>query len=261
MAFDVVVLSTNDSPLYYQCAPLVVAAWRKFFPRVEVMIAYTGRLDLVPRLQQIAPVAVFENKPGYPSGNWAKMIRYFLAAKQGNRVCMIHDMDSLPLQRQYYIDLTKDRAAGFLLCVGWEVYAQTEHSGKFPAGCMCAEGWVFDQILRQDDVRVGLFDHKEDLNAHPDVFSDESLMRALIAQWPSPRLQFVPREVNIHRDWVDRSWWAVDVDRLNRGPTATDCGYAECNLLRPPSAHWPQIKPIADYILGKDATMNEALLA
>ena len=252
MPFDCVVLSTNDDPRYFQCVPIVIKAWRKWFPKVEILLAYTGKEEMLPYLNQFAPVSYYKPLDGVPTGNWAKVIRYLLASKQGSKVCLVHDIDSIPLQSEYYINLIAPRAAGYLACVGWEVYAMTEHHGKFPAGCMCAEGAVFAEIFNGDG-RVGnIFDHKEALDSKE--FSDESMVRALLAQWKQPRMQFIPRAFCPQKDCIDRSWWDIDTEKLHSGK------YVECNIMRPPALHWEYVKPVAEYIWGGFVPLEEALL-
>ncbi len=223
-AWDRVVLSSNDDPRYSEFAELTPAAWKKFFPESETVIAWVKGI-------------------GGSTGNHAKLARYKLAAQYPDDVCLIHDMDSIPLQRKYGLDLLADRVPGMLQAVGAEVYAGTEHAGKFPAGWMCGEGYLFKQLLEGYSAEP-MFDHKENPLASPHVFSDESWVRAQLARNPSIRVQHIDRGVDIYRDWIDRSWWAVDVDKLNRGE------YVECNFLRPWSQHRAQMQPVVDYICG-----------
>lgn len=219
--FDIVCLSRNDDPRYAQFVPLVEHAWSRFFPEVDVAIAHT---------------------PG-ASPATAKLARYRLAGMLSHSVCLIHDIDTVPLQRDYYVRLTEQRRPGHLLCVGREVYDGTPHEGKFPAGCMTGEGELFRRLLPPGLCPASrVFDDKEDPSDPSGQFSDESLIRARLSITDIPR-QYEPREVDIYRDWVDRSWWhLLDVDRLRRGE------YVECNMLRPWSENREAMQPIVDFL-------------
>ena len=43
--FDTVILATNDNPKYSDFVPYTVAAWRKFFPEVKIVLAYITSED------------------------------------------------------------------------------------------------------------------------------------------------------------------------------------------------------------------------
>jgi hypothetical protein len=242
-----VVVATDENPMFYEFVPLVVGAWKKFFPNVKVTVAVVSKYELACECDDLV---YFEPIPEIPTGNHAKVARYFAAGRYPDEVCMVHDMDSVPLQRDYYERIIGQREPGRLLCVGAEVYRGTPHSGKFPAAMMTGEGRLF-RWLFGDNVRafIGLrmFDEKEDIANAPEQFSDESLVRALLATFETP-VQHVDRGADIYNDWIDRSWWRVDVDKLNRG------GYYECNLLRPWHAYVEQIQPVVDYIFGGRAS-------
>ncbi len=89
------------------------------------------------------------------------------------------------------------------------------------------------------------------------MFSDESLMRVLINRWNSDRSKItdVDRSANVQVNWIDRSWWKIDANKLNSGE------YFICNFLRPFSNHYSQIEPVVFYIYGRtDITKDEVIL-
>ncbi len=236
LPFDRVVLSADR--VFAQFTPLVVRAWKRLYG--EDFPVVVGFVDE-------------STKPGYPVPNIAKIARYQLAGQFPDDVCLIHDMDTVPLDRDYYIRLTSPREPGRLLCVGAEVYRGTPHEGKFPAATLCGEGKLFRQLFSEPWTRF-MFDRKEFLGAPPDAFSDESLLRALLAMHPEIRTQHVERGINIYTQWIDRSWWSrFDPGKLAAGK------YYEANLPRPAAENWDLIKPIADHIFGKDVSKEEAL--
>jgi hypothetical protein len=270
LPFDKVVVATDDNPKFYEFVPIVSAAWKKFFPEVELHIAFvTDRLwndPLVVEMERHAIVSLFPNLPGVPSGNMAKMARFFLAALFWNDVVMIEDIDTIPLQRDFFIEKTELRKPGTLLAVGRELYENTAHKGKFPISTMTAEGRVFHDLLfrgfyadtieeligewkglRVYDDKESI-DHSSDPIANPDTyFSDESLMRVLIQRSEVP-VTDVERRVNINESWIDRSWWRVSPSLLEKGL------YVIANMPRPMSDNFELIKPVADFVFGKEVT-------
>lgn len=267
--FDRVVLSSTED-WFLEFWPLVSTAWRRFFPDVKVSLALV-RSDVSDEDGMLSWAAeygdthLFPLDVTVPAPNYAKLARYLLAARFPDEVCLIHDVDTCPLQRKYYINLVKPRRPHHLLCVGAEVYRGTPHEGKFPAGCVTGEGRLFGQLINPSEVpedqAIGawsglrIFDAKEDPCNAPDRFSDESLMRALLSRNQDVKPHHVVRGIDIHRDWVDRSWWSLDEEKLHRG------GYIEANLLRPMSDNWKAINPIARFIFGKPVDIEEITFA
>jgi hypothetical protein len=261
MSFDKVIVSSNEDENFLHFLPIVSAAWRKFFPKVKLEVAFvTNRPSwdpLIVAMQEYARVKTFPDLSGYPSANLAKVSRFCLASNTGG-VCMIEDIDTVPLQRQYFLKRAKSREKGKLLAVGAEVLKGTEHEGKFPISTMTAESDVFKELINPKNLsfpdllstwkNIRIFDHKENILNSASSFSDESLMRALIYRWDkeSNKVHHVDRDVDIHTDWIDRSWWTIDEDRLYDGE------YITCNFLRPLNHNMQLIMPVIEYIMTDD---------
>ena len=265
--FDRIIVSTDENPMFLQFVPIVAKAWSKYFPEKKLSIAFISDRseddELVVRMRNYADVRIFNTIPGIPTANQAKISRHILAAEYKDEVCMIEDMDTIPLQRKFFEDRTSTYTDGVIV-VGSEVYDGTPHEGKFPMSTMTAKGEVFKTIINPDDllyedliksfIGVSKFDNKEAVEIRPDVFSDESLMRVLLSIWDGP-IYKVRRDVNIRFDWIDRSWWYIDLDRLHSDQ------YVTCNFLRPFNTNYEAIKPIADYIFGKNMSIDEILMS
>jgi len=88
---------------------------------------------------------------------------------------------------------------------------------------------------------VPIFDSKESLVNSRDGFSDESLIRVLIEKNSVP-VQHIVRNVDIYNDWIDRSWWNIDIEKLK------NLKYIESNLLRPYDENKQQIEPILQFL-------------
>ena len=100
--------------------------------------------------------------------------------------------------------------------------------------------------------KVKYFD-KEDISQPYPHFSDEYLLRVLIEEWAGEVIH-IPRNVDIRTQWIDRSWWSIDSDKLNAGQ------YVTCNFLRNMRDQFSQIKPVADYIYGKSVDIEDVTL-
>ena len=109
-----------------------------------------------------------------------------------------------------------------------------------------------DLLLSWKDLKV--CDHKEAINNPPNIFSDESLIRALIYKSKNIGVTHVDRAVDIKKDWIDRSWWFVNPERLFSGE------YIACNFLRPFHIYYDNIVDIVEYIYGEKIEKNQVVL-
>lgn len=254
--FDRIVTSTNEDRTYLEFWKLQILTQKIFFPDKKLTIAfYTNRSsddELVKEMQnEGVDVRLYPMVNAHREGNVAKILRYLCASEYTDEVCISVDMDTIPLQSEYINRITSQREVGRLLGVGKEVLDNTPHAGKFPAHHMCGEGYVFKKLynpenkgfeeLLNDLAGMQLFDYKEDIDG--DHFSDESLNRALIHK-NKVDVQHITRDINIHTDWIDRSWWGINKEKLVQGK------YIEANLLRPWSNHSEQIAPIYKHLLN-----------
>jgi len=254
IACNRIILSTDDNDMYRSFWPIVAKAWKKLFD-VKVSLAYvtnSPKPELLKKMREYGDVFVYTPVKDVPVGNQAKMARFFLAAEEyPDEVCMVNDIDTAPLNRDYFIRVLEDRRADHLLAVGAELYVGTPHEGKFPIGEITAEGDVFKRIVNPKGLdfdkyinsfkKISEYDHKEDISVPSSVFSDESLLRVLISRSNVPVIH-TPRNVNIAEDWIDRSWWRVDEVKLQSG------GYVLVNFLRPLKNYFNEIYPVISYI-------------
>lgn len=104
----------------------------------------------------------------------------------------------------------------------------------------------FDLIRSWEGIRV--HDRKENIKNPPGDFSDESLMRALIGRWDkeSKLVTHIERNVDIHNEWIDRTWWNIDEEKLGKGK------YITCNMLRPMDENLEYIEPLIEYVYGSE---------
>jgi len=259
MRFDRIILSSDDNPKFIEFWPLVAQSWRRFFGDIEIwlaLVAPEGRFDLT-ELRKHGYVERYDPVPAVPTGNQAKVARYFLAAAwNDDSVNMTNDLDLMVLQTTYTCDLLRLRAPGHLLTIGAELYTGPE-AGKFTAGYLTAESSVWRTLANplnfdwpkyiRGFVGMRVFDHKEDIartvhHEDPDTFSDESLLRALLKVNPVPVFH-APRGYNPYTvRALCRANWKFDPKKLLDGT------YVEAHLPRPLSQHEDKIKPLIAYL-------------
>ena len=217
---------------------------------------------------EYANIKLFSLADGIPSANQAKLSRHFFAGEFDNDFCILQDMDTIPLQREYFEDRTSHFIYGEnnLLATGHEDYIGTVGEGKFPMsnpgpGML---GKTFNKIFNPNNDYVSALnsfcdlentiDGKESINQNPHNFSDESLMRLLLKEHNDLNIIKVRRDTDNDKDRIDRSSWSIDVERLNRGE------HFLCNALRPLDRHLKYFTPIFDYIFDGTYSKDDIIL-
>ena len=264
--FDRVIISSDDSR-FIEFLPIVSQAWRKFFPEVKIPLAFLSekRYDdpFINKLEQFVDhIVIFKPIERIPTPNQSKMIRHILAGYyQDKEVCMVEDIDTIPLQRNWFEEKTNSREKNTMLRVGSEVLGGI-FADKIPISTMTAESHIWRKVINPGDMeyedlmnswRTPLgktMDNKQDFGNEPDFFSDESLIQVLIKNSKTGETK-VKRDVDIHSDWIDRSWWSINEEKLFRGE------YICCNFLRPFLRHYSFFEPIIKYIYGKQINKTD----
>jgi hypothetical protein len=264
---DRVIVGADDESYFVEYLPIVAKAWQKYFPEARLTLAFVSDKNpdssLIGKMRKYADVHVFPKVLGIPLANQAKMSRHVLASTFEDEVCMIEDIDTIPLQREYFEKKIMSRKSKTLLCVGHDVYVGTPHEGKFPISTMTSEGKIFREFLNplgleylallESWKNIETEDNKAKITSHATVFSDESLIRKLIDSWDSAKITKTTRGVDIRREWIDRSWWRVDVVKLKSDE------YVTCNFLRPPSRHYAEMLEVFLHIYGHLPYRSEVL--
>lgn len=267
--FDRIIVSCDDTE-FKQYWYIVYKAWKKFYPTIKTTLGFVTNRDYNDELvmemkKHYDDVIILKPVENVPTANQAKVARHYLATTYNSEVCMVEDIDTIPLQKEFIDRITSSRKPETLLAVGYEILENTEHHGKFPISNMTAESYIYQKFfnpkklsweeLIKSFIDLRKFDHKEAINVDKNIFSDESLVRVLVSRW-SPdfyNITRVRRDVDIFNYWIDRSWWKIDLNKLNNGE------YVFCNFLRPFKDNYVKIKPVVDYILEEDLELNEVI--
>lgn len=253
---DRVVVGGDDNRFYLDFWPFIAYAYRTIFgvPTTLALVTDRRKSDpLVMELQRHGDVELIPTVTGYPIGSQAKMARFLVAATRGKEVCYIDDLDLIPIDREWHLAKTAQRAPGSMLLIGREVYGNA-YPNQVPASMMTAEGHVFTQMLGFDPeyaltkevverqlqyywtLRARDDDHSNIKNPH---FSDEALIVHLRAANKIAETH-VERGYVTGRNTIDRGYWPFSQARLEEG------GYIHAHTAR----------PYRDYKAGNDAIMS-----
>jgi len=128
-----VILASNDNPNYLPFWPLVSQFWRQRIGFTPVLFHitdeetdfYEDEFGLVKKIKALPGPDIpdiHENRAIRYSAFQAQVVRLWGAQLFPDEFCMLADIDSLPLQRQYFVDLCKELEDDALLIPQSDAY-------------------------------------------------------------------------------------------------------------------------------------------
>lgn len=268
MSFDRIIISSNESWLYIDFWPLVAYAWRTMFPEAKPTLAFlterTEADEFVGQLRKHGDVVLVRPVRNITQAAQAKMSRYYVASKFPDEVCMIDDIDAIPIDRDWHLARTNKRKPATMLFVGSECY--DGDGGQAPASTMTAEGKLFGELfgigklsfsewldtmkcggIEHDNIESPVYNEELDCSTSPKrigqaMFSDEGLIVQLRRERDIPAT-YMRRDYVVGRDTIDRGCLNLfSVENLESGK------YVSAHTGRPYAEHKKLNDQIIDYI-------------
>lgn len=148
MKIDRIITSINDNPDYVSFAQFTCWAWHKLGYNVTLNIVGDHTVDV----GETADVVNWENLPYVESKKQSQFIRMYNASTYGDEVCMIADIDMVPLSDAPLVAygwVPEDHLAQF----GYEHPAFQRHPdiGKWPMHGTAGKGSTFKEIINPND--------------------------------------------------------------------------------------------------------------
>lgn len=258
MKIDRFIYSTNENANYVYCWPVVSQITRKLFGCKITLAFITNKNEkdvVVKRMKEFGEVILFKPIDGILTGNQAKVSRMLLATHYPQEVCVINDVDLIPLQRQFLTSIIEPIDNHFLVAIGRNAYVNSSEAGKFPMVYTTGTGEMFKDVINSQNLSyekaikqwIGLrvIDEREAINSPPDRFSDESLLRALILRYAhKDKIIYIDRPDFCGmraKKRVDRSNWNIDLNKLHSG------WYIDAHLPRPLNANYDKVEKILEF--------------
>lgn len=207
------IVASDTNPVYLDFWPIVAKAWKQLIG-VQPTLALIASPEIVVD-ESVGDVIRFNPIPGVPTWQQAQMIRMLLPALFKEDVCIISDIDMLPMSKKYFTDPIKNIATNRLV---------TYHDGMYgplingvPRGIpMCyvvAQGKTFAEVFGiksiQDierTIKVWSTGHEQNW------VRDEQILREYIVAWHkiTNRGVFLGyREDYVLNHRIDRGHWPV----------------------------------------------------
>ncbi len=241
LKIDRVILGCDANPMYADFWPLVAKTWKEIVG-VKPTLALIAPKDF-PIDETIGDVIRFDPISGMPTSFQAQIIRLLLPAYFENEVCIISDMDMIPLQRDYFVN-----SAMHVPENNFVVYKD----GAFDAGHFKEYPMCYNVALGKTFKEIFQITSLDDI---PDIIkkwyalglgwtSDQQILYASLNAWEDKNTRLIKLGHDVHPR-LDRSCWRYNKENLRQKNY-----YLDCHMLRPYSAYKAEIDALVINLLG-----------
>ena len=175
------------------------------------------------------------------TGFQSQIARLYITKYYKNKVCLISDIDMLPLSKSYFVDDIQNIDNNNLIIFSSDAYPNTV---RYPMCYNAAKGEVFDQIMKFEETfeefaikldRMGLGWDTDELYFAKmvNLFYNQSIITKLNRGW----------NFGVAKNRIDRSKWTYDKSKLQSK------GYIDSHSLRPYSSFKTEIDSLVNSML------------
>ena len=262
-----IVTTTNENELYYKFLPTVYQMWKNHIPNCVFVLGVISDKD--ENSEFIKRCKVFCDKfyqfktiDKIDQGIQAKITRMFLSSIFLENICTVVDIDFYVINKEWLLDNIKESFTyNKFVSIGYNLYQNTPHYGKFPMAMTTAPGYIWKKIINDNDLNYQSWinnltcledpiDHKENPTNTFYRFSDESVLRYFLVThkdqkfiksvWINKKREDVRPGSTMRCDKrIDRSEWKLfDMKKLENNY------YIDSQPLRPFDRYFTNFLPI-----------------
>jgi hypothetical protein len=235
MKIDYAIVSSNDEPMYLDFWEIVRDLWIKKIGIKPILV----KIDNVDEVIDGGDFIIHKIKKveGVNTGFQSQIARLYVTKSYQDKVCLISDIDMLPLSKNYFVDNIKSYEDESMIIFSSDAYGGI---GRYPMCYNAAKGSLFDEILNLDSSFESFCSRLLSLNLSWDT--DEIFLGRMIDSYKNNN-----KIIKLKRGWVngianhriDRASWNYSISELQQN------NYIDCHSLRPLS----QYKIVIDNLL------------
>lgn len=252
MTLKKVIIATNNNHLYSDFWPICAKAWSNI--GIHPVLASIGKDDLE---KGYGTIINFSEINDIPSGFIAQVIRLIIPCLFPEDVCLIGDIDMIPLNKQYFTKQIENIDNDNILIFSSDAY--DENIQRYPMCYIAAKGKYFQQIIGLKDTQeksiIEFIKYLHSLNLGWDtdeIFFGKQLHKSEFFK----DVIFLKRE----KDYpykvtrLDRINWEIDAIKFLRNK------YIDSHLLRPLNEYQTNLYPILAFVKSGKYTFFSNLL-
>lgn len=146
---DRVILSSNEKRMYLDFWPLVAKAWRDIIGVKPTLFLISDEYLEVD--ETLGDVIRLKPISGVTTASYSQIIRLFAPAYFPDDICIISDIDMLPLSKEYFVDSVKDVPDDCF--VVYRNYGYGKKSLRFPMCYSAGKGYLFKEIFKLKNLK------------------------------------------------------------------------------------------------------------
>lgn len=212
LKLDRVILATDAHPDYIEFWPVVAKAWKEIIG-IQPTLALIAHAD-VQIDESLGDVIRFEPIEGIPTSLQAQVIRLLLPALYPDDVCIISDIDMIPLNKEYFTESIRNCPDDSFVVYRDKAY----HAGSltYPMCYFAARGSVFQEVFQtyglQDIAPMIQKLYALNIGWH----TDEIVLYDYLHGWSGFEARCIKLGHYVEKR-IDRSYWMHDQRLLRSG--------------------------------------------
>jgi len=204
------ILATNDNEQYYQFWPLVARRWQRWGIIPTLIVISDKKLDIDESLGDVIYYSPLEKQN---TAHQAQVIRLFAAANFESDVCLVSDLDMMPLKKEYFTDAASYYDDEHFLVYSSDAYLPGDPAfPAYPMCYLCSKGINFKNIIEGN---LSNFEDKfgEWMNYGYGWHTDEKVFYKKFQEWAPnhKKVTFLRRGFNISNSLLS----IARIDRSN----------------------------------------------
>jgi hypothetical protein len=234
------IVAVDDNPLFNECWNLIAKGWRNI-GGIETIIVSVGNQNIKC---QDAQIIHFNSIPGIPNSFVAQVIRFIIPVYFQEDVCILSDIDMLPLSKKYFVDDLKKYDSESLVVLSSDAYKVDD---KFPICYFASKGKNYQKLIELHDTSInGIKNFIIELyNLKLGWVTDEMFLGKCIKEnKANVEIHLLCRcsKFPFHYSRIDRSNWRINKIRLVKN------NYIDAHLLRPINQYQKELELLFLYI-------------
>ena len=243
MKIDIAIHSSDSNPFYLDFWPIVSKIWKIKFNILPILL-YIDEDHDVDIDNTYGIVLKYKPIKDIEISLQCLWIRYWITSQYLNEVCIISDIDMIPISKKYFIEQIQDVDENKYIHIN-------PFEGYLPSCYHIAKGKMFIEVLKLDDswedsikklysLKLG-YSHIVENNIFQSWGSDEVYATKQISDYENKdNLVFIKR----YHDRIDRSDWNYSVSDIMNDK------YADSHSIRPYSKFKHNIDILVEIVLN-----------
>ncbi|MFZ5953497.1 MAG: hypothetical protein ACOYT8_00175 [Candidatus Dependentiae bacterium] len=236
---DRVIIASDANPMYLPFWPIVAKTWKQLVG-VQPTLFLVAPANVVVD-ETLGEVIRFEPIEGIPTSFQAQVIRLLAPAYFEDEVCIISDMDMIPLSKEYFAKSVKDIPDDCFVTFKDGAFAGQDMC-EYPMCYNVAKGSIFKEIFNVDSVHQIPEIIKQWYALGLGWTTDQQILYHTLNRWHAQTGRLVKLGHHVDKR-VDRGWWGYDAQLVSSGY------YTDCHMLRPYDYYEQQLNELV-HLLG-----------